>query len=138
MRYSRLVVPSVLEISTEGVGCLFSCSNRREPISDSDVTHRPRAALRSTIFYRKQDRLRLARLLSQYRAQTQDGADLLLQSGMPWDPSLVLDSHTNDTATPVPPSLTPQTIFDDRRVLNLFQEQCDNCKEASYDRGRRR
>jgi hypothetical protein len=35
-------------------------------------------------------------------------------------------------------SLTPQTIYDDRRVLNLFQEQCDGCKEASYDRGRRR
>jgi hypothetical protein len=41
VRYSRLLVPSVLEISTEGVGCLFSCSNRGESISDSDVTHRP-------------------------------------------------------------------------------------------------
>jgi len=32
----------------------------------------------------------------------------------------------------------PQTIYEDRRVLNLIQEPCDNCKEASYDRGRRR
>jgi len=33
---------------------------------------------------------------------------------------------------------TPQTICEDRRVLNLIQEPCDNCKEANYDRGRRR
>ena len=101
------------------------------------VTHRPRAALRSTIFYRKQDRLRLARLLLQQRTQTQDGADLLLQSGMPFHRgifSLVLDDHCGHGTL----SLTPQTIYDDRRVLNLFQEQCDSCKEASYDRGRRR
>ena len=31
-----------------------------------------------------------------------------------------------------------KTIYEDRRVLNLIQEPCDNCKEASYDRGRRR
>ncbi|KAH9987329.1 hypothetical protein BJV74DRAFT_504057 [Russula compacta] len=31
-----------------------------------------------------------------------------------------------------------RTIYEDRRVLNLIQEPCDNCKEASYDRGRRR
>jgi hypothetical protein len=36
------------------------------------------------------------------------------------------------------PSLHPQTIYEDRHVLNLIQEPCDNCKEASYDRGRRR
>ncbi|KAI0316558.1 hypothetical protein OF83DRAFT_237236 [Amylostereum chailletii] len=29
--------------------------------------------------------------------------------------------------------------YDDRRVINLFQEPCDDCKEAGlYDRGRRR
>ena len=32
----------------------------------------------------------------------------------------------------------PQTIYEDRRVLNLIQEPCDSCKEATYDRGRRR
>ncbi|KAI0280801.1 hypothetical protein BGY98DRAFT_293462 [Russula aff. rugulosa BPL654] len=31
-----------------------------------------------------------------------------------------------------------RTIHEDRRVLNLIQEPCDSCKEASYDRGRRR
>ena len=35
------------------------------------------------------------------------------------------------------PSL-PQTIYEDRHVLNLIQEPCDSCKEATYDRGRRR
>ena len=35
-------------------------------------------------------------------------------------------------------SPSPQTIHEDRRVLNLIQEPCDSCKEAIYDRGRRR
>ncbi|ETW83099.1 hypothetical protein HETIRDRAFT_163506 [Heterobasidion irregulare TC 32-1] len=31
-----------------------------------------------------------------------------------------------------------RVMYDDRRVLNLFQEPCDDCKEAGFDRGRRR
>ncbi|KAI0064746.1 hypothetical protein BV25DRAFT_183299 [Artomyces pyxidatus] len=31
-----------------------------------------------------------------------------------------------------------QVIYDDRKVINLFQEPCDDCKEAGMDRGRRR
>ncbi|KAI0049785.1 hypothetical protein FA95DRAFT_1537523 [Auriscalpium vulgare] len=31
-----------------------------------------------------------------------------------------------------------RAIYDNRRVINLFQEQCDDCKEVGYDRGRRR
>ena len=41
LRYSRSVVPSVMEISTEGVGCLFSHSNCGESISDSSVAPSP-------------------------------------------------------------------------------------------------
>ena len=104
-----------------------------ESISGSDVTHRPSAALRSTIFYRKQDRLRLARLLFRQCPQIQGGVDLLFAVGYAFSSvessTLFLVSHTNNTST-VPHSLTPKTISDKCRVLNLFQEQCDKLTTA--------
>jgi hypothetical protein len=103
-------------------------------------------ALRPPLLDGEQDRLRLARLPPQRRTQTQDGADVQMQPGTapPPLPSivmpfLILIPTWRCHATVIYFFLShPQTIYEDRRVLNLIQEPCDSCKEATYDRGRRR
>ena len=138
LRYSRSDVPSVLEISTEGVGCLFSHSNCGEYISDSRVAPSPSCS--TTFDYILPETGPIAARQIAFTAvrtntKRRGVAFAVGYAFSSWDPS---HSFLTIMRRRYPFSLTPQTIYDDRRVLNLFQEQCDSCKEASYDRGRRR
>ena len=132
-----------MEINTEGVGCLFSCSNHGESISDSRRYPSPSRSTTSAYIPPEtrpiaacQIAITVARTNTRRRGLAFAVGYALFIRGILHSFSFL--TQTMRSTVPTPPSLTPQTIFDDRRVLNLFQEQCDNCKEASYDRGRRR